>query len=268
MEIKTLEYTSIETIVSCLSQAFANYFVAMPSDVDFWDNRFKNARFNKALSWGVFDHDHLVGFIINGIDTIGGIKTAFNTGTGVLPAYRGKHLVDKMYEFGIPLLKEQGVQICTLEVIDKNERAIRVYKRIGFALQQKLFCFKGNLKQKNNTQIVASHLLEIQEYRANAHYSWDNKLPSIKPAGDAYEVYKVQEKQKEIGYFIINPQKGYIAQLEAEPQKWQCLFDGISQVSTSIRINNIHEDRKDLLSFLEQSNIENTINQYQMKMKI
>jgi ribosomal protein S18 acetylase RimI-like enzyme len=107
--------------------AFDGYFVKMPDSLDYWATRFKQARVNYHYSFGVFDASRLVAFIIQGMDIHDGQLTAFNTGTGVLPAYRGQKLVDRLYDHAIPRLKERGIQKCQLEVIQENERAIRVY---------------------------------------------------------------------------------------------------------------------------------------------
>ena len=111
MKIRPLTDCPLSQIVDCLGEAFENYFVKMPSDVEFWRNRFKAARVDYNLSYGVFDQDGLVAFIIHGIDQHLGQKTAFNTGTGVIPSFRGRQLVDKIYEFAIPKLKQLATAV-------------------------------------------------------------------------------------------------------------------------------------------------------------
>ena len=102
MQIKSLQHISLEQIVECLLIAFEGYFVHMPTELSYWDNRFRAARVDYGLSFGVFDDDRLVAFIIQGIDIHNGEMTAFNTGTGVVPEYRGLQLVDKIYAHAIP----------------------------------------------------------------------------------------------------------------------------------------------------------------------
>ncbi len=270
MKIRNLEKTSIEELVACLVKSFEGYFVPMPSDVGFWETRFKNARMNPQLSWGVFDDQKLVGFIVNGIDVVEGALTAFNTGTGVLPEYRGNQWVDQMYAYGIPHLVENGVTQCSLEVITKNVKAIRVYERVGFEIQRQLKCYKGTLIPKDEINIQECQLDELGDRIADHQYSWDNQSNTIRKAGDAYKTFKVFEKDKNkaTGHFIMNPQNGYIAQLESYDGHWKRIFEGISYVSKDIRMNNVHEERKDLLDCLNVLEIENVIDQYFMEMKI
>jgi len=240
----------------------------MPSEISFWDTRFRNARVDKKHSWGVFEDGHLVGFIMNGVDLDNGKHTAYNTGTGVISSFRGQQLVDKMYEYGIPKLVEDGITRCTLEVIDKNERAIRVYERIGFEITKRLKCYKGTIQQKGLASVTEIDINRITENNNDKLYSWDNKLKTVLKAGETYKTYVVFDLKDfdPQGSFIINPDTGYIAQLGVNDEKWGILFDGISQISKEIRINNVHESRKDLINYLNDIGIKNTIDQFEMEM--
>jgi len=122
----------------------------MPSDPVFWQNRWNWARVDYELSFGVFEGEQLVAFIINGIDQHNGKRTAFNTGTGVIKNFRGQQLVDKMYAAALPHFQKAGIEKYLLEVFVNNERAIRVYERIGFKKIRRLKCYKGKLQSGTN----------------------------------------------------------------------------------------------------------------------
>ena len=68
LEIKKLSNTSIETIIACMSEAFKNYFVELPTDPAFWGRRYHAARVDYSLSFGVWDKDELVAIAIHGVD--------------------------------------------------------------------------------------------------------------------------------------------------------------------------------------------------------
>lgn len=270
MNITNLKYTSIDQIVGCLLKSFEGYFVEMPPEVNFWKERFRNARVDWSLSWGVFENDELIAFVINAIDYDNAVLTAFNTGTGVLPQYRGVRLVDKMYDYGLDQLKEKGVQCCKLEVIDKNEKAIKVYERVGFKKGRKLSCFSGMISSQDEIIVAQVDLNQIEYMDTDQNYSWDNKWETIRKAGEIYSVFSVYEKRggNLIGYFIINQYNGYVAQVETVNGAWKQLFSGIGKIHKAIRINNIAEDRSDLLYFLKKINFENSINQIEMTMNL
>ena len=89
MIVKNLEKIEFDIIVDCFLKSFENYYVKLPTDKNYYKNRWRLAKVDYALSYGMFDDEKLVGFIISAIDKRNGEKIAFNTGTGVLPEYRG-----------------------------------------------------------------------------------------------------------------------------------------------------------------------------------
>lgn len=141
MKINSLSLIRGEGI-TCFLSALENYFVKFPRDVEYWKSRLVTACVDWELFLGMFDGENPVGFIINGIDPHNEKFTAYNTGTGILPEYRGKSIVDQLYLHSIPLLKNHGIEKSLLELICENERTIKVYKRIGFRITRTLKNFQ------------------------------------------------------------------------------------------------------------------------------
>ena len=273
MEIKNLAQTEIATIVDCLSDAFQNYYVKMPSEVDFWAKRFHAARVDLKLSFGAFEKDRLVAFIIHGIDFHNGQKTAFNTGTGVLEAYRGLHLVDQMYAYAFPLLEENSVEKIMLEVIDENHKAIKVYQHIGFQKDRFLKCFNGGLESiESNITLDEIDILDlkdsIDDYQQ--YYSWDNSLDAILIGGDMFKSFVVKSKLGiQLGYFVVNIQNKAVIQVESFDNKnWSTVIGSIKKILASIRMNNVDSNRSDLIMALENLGLTNHINQYEMTLSL
>lgn len=276
MTIKNLKNTDLAIIVDCLVASFADYFVQMPAEVAYWENRFAGARVNYDLSYGMFDEEKLVGFIMQGKDSREGESVAFNTGTGVLPAYRGQQVVDKLYAFALPELQAAGIKKCALEVIQKNEKAIRVYERIGFKIKREYHCFKGELKVPAESFTLAEIPFEEVAKRNNpqhALYSWDNCNSAIRASGSIYKSYLLSDEVKRpVGFFVIQPFSGYLAQFEvnkpSEKEDWKKLFAGIASISKTVKINNVDARRKEILSLLPELGLENHVDQYEMEMPI
>ena len=80
MIVKKLENTTFDIIADCFLRSFENYYVKVPTDKNYYKERWKISKVDYALSYGMFDGDKLVGFIINAIDKRNGEKIAFNTG--------------------------------------------------------------------------------------------------------------------------------------------------------------------------------------------
>lgn len=274
MEIRDLSKTSLEEIVFAILMAFEGYFVTMPSDPAYWKSRFEGARVDWTCSFGLFDEGELVAFIINGVDDRGTSKIAFNTGTGVVPKYRGQKIVDQLYEYAFPFFKQKKITDYALEVVQENSRAIRVYERIGFEITKEYYCFKGKLAASAyQTILKQSNLNKIQTSKEHL-YAWDNSRSAIENSPDGtyrcYEVLSLEEEK--IGFFVINPKSGYLPQFEIHQtdlkENWTLLFDGIAQVNRDVKINNVDAKRMDQRAILTDLGLENIINQYEMERKI
>ncbi len=272
MEVRSLQDTPLQTIVDCLLISFEDYFVPMPTQLGFWEDRFKGARVDLGLSFGCFEQERLVGFIINGIDDHLGNLTAFNTGTGVIPNHRGKKVVDQIYDFAIPVLQKAGVQKCALEVVQANDRAVRVYERIGFHITKKFLCFKGQLPAAN--EVLEVQTIPFSEVAArnkpfHHYYSWDNMNAAVTTAGLIYTTYIVRDQTgEEVGYFTMNSKNGYLAQYESFQDDFNPLLKGISQIRREVRINNVDIERADVVIFLLAAGLDNHIDQFEMEMGI
>lgn len=269
MNIRNLAAINTKDIVKCLLSAFSNYFVSLPQSVVYWETRFKAARVDRNLSFGMFDEDKLVGFIITGIDEHEGKLTAFNSGTGVLPEYRGTAIVDKLYEHAIPIFKNCGVEKCMLEVIQENERAINVYRRIGFQIKRNLTSWKGVLPETDLNyrlnKVDFQHILDLGLYRAE-FYSWDNLSEAVQLSEDTKDSYLItDEKEKLKGYFTVGG-GGQIVQLHAvENGDLSEVIKSLSNISPEIKFGNIPQERDELLSTIKSFGFKNTVNQYEME---
>jgi len=268
MEIRNLKNVGLDKIVECSLEAFKNYAVPMPTSLDYWDARYKGARVDYELSYGAFENGKMVGFIINGIDQIGGELTAFNTGTGVIEAFRGQKIVDQLYDYAMPFFRQKGITKCQLEVIQTNKRAIRVYERIGFKIIRQLKCFKGELNHSSdNMKLQKTDFEHVKQ--PDIHYSWDHKNKAINILSDKYETYHViNEEEKNIGYFVINVSNNYLAQFESISNNYSDLLKGVSKISNEIRVINVDEKLSEKIAVLKDFGLVNNIDQFEMEMKI
>lgn len=272
MEIKNLKDTSLSDIVRAISASFADYFVQLSSEVSYWEKRFTASRVNYELSYGMFEDGQLVGFIINGIDEAGGVKTAFNTGTGVMASSRGHKIIDQLYQYALPYFKAADIRQCTLEVISQNERAIHVYERIGFRTTRELKCFKGTLsvtEPEARVQQVPFADLAATVAANDPFYSWDHTGTAVAASNGHYQCYRVSCNGVASGYFILNPDTGHIIQFEAAaPDTWRALLSGIASIRPEVKINNVNGSRAEVIAALQAAGLDNFIDQYEMQMSL
>jgi ribosomal protein S18 acetylase RimI-like enzyme len=201
MIIRNLKHTPPGNIVDCLAIAFENYYVKVSTDHDYWINRWKAARVDYGMSAGIFDGDKLAGFILHGVDTDEqGVLTAFNCGTGILPAYRKRGFVQELYQYLLPALKEGGVQKCGLEVITQNDIAVQSYQRVGFETVKQYKCFFGKLEPTGaltgNLQFSKTDTPARDKYACmqRCTFSWEHNDKAVQAAGESsFEFYELYE---------------------------------------------------------------------------
>lgn len=271
MEVKHLGRTDFNVIMECFLSAFDNYYVKMPSDHNFYLERWKAAGVRYDLSYGMFDDDILVGFIINAIDKRQGHLTAYNSGTGVIPEYRGQRIVKSIYEYAIPELIKNGITKCQLEVITENEKAIRSYQGIGFKVCKHYKCYKGALSIEGNSDFILNKIsfeeMDWELFPNQDLYSWDNQKESLAKA--SFDYYQVLVEDKVESYFIINSKSGYIAQFEVlknSTLQWRNLFSAIQYGNQEIKINNIYNKLISKIKAVESVGLVNTVDQYEMEL--
>jgi len=273
MTIKNLSDLSFDTVIECFLLAFEDYDIKMPTDRNYYKKRWKAAKVDLNLSYGMFDNEKLIGFIIHAIDKRAGILTAFNTGTGVIPEYRGNRIVKSIYEYALNDLQHNGIEKSTLEVITKNVRAIRSYESVGFKITKTYKCYDGSIKIENNDQFelieIALKNVDWKKLPNQQYYSWDFQKETVLEG--SYTFFQVLNNNQPESYFIINPKNRYLAQfdiLNTENKGWERLFMAIKQISNEIRIINVDDRLKYKLDYIELIGLENSVNQYEMELDI
>lgn len=270
MEVRHLGHTDFDVIMECFLAAFENYYVKMPTDHEFYRERWKAAGVRYDLSYGMFDNDKLVGFIINAIDHRQGYLIAYNSGTGVIPNYRGQRIVKAIYDYAIPDLVRNGITKCQLEVITENDKAIKSYEGIGFQICKHYKCYKGTLNSEGDNyslKKVTHDDLNWNKLPNQNLYSWDNQKESLEKGN--FDYYQVEVNERIQSHFIINPDSGYVAQLEVLdniPKHWQNLLSAIAAVNQNMRINNIDSRLTQKIKVLEKAGLQNTVDQYEMEL--
>ncbi|MEM9076205.1 MAG: GNAT family N-acetyltransferase [Bacteroidota bacterium] len=271
MHIRSLQNIEFNTIIACFLEAFAGYFVQMPTDAAYYRDRWQRAKVDYSLSFGMFDAERLVGFVIHAVDKRNGKLVAYNTGTGVVPEYRGNGIVDALYAHALPLLQKRGIESCTLEVITKNAPALKVYQRIGFKISKQYHCYHGDISKMEKRIDFTCKKADFAHFDWNrtnqASYSWDNHIESIRNGG--FELHTVYGENQLESFFVISAEAHYLAQfdvLNGDDDSWERLFLAIREVSQTVKINNVDTLLRDKVTHLNQLGLKNTIDQYEMEL--
>lgn len=91
--IHSLESVSFKDLYAAFSSAFKDYDFSLNADEL---RRMLDRRgYNPQLSFGAFFEGRLISFVFNGTGMYNNILTAYDTGTGTVPSFRGLHLTQK-----------------------------------------------------------------------------------------------------------------------------------------------------------------------------
>jgi ribosomal protein S18 acetylase RimI-like enzyme len=271
MVVRHLGDTDFKTIMECFLSAFDNYFVKVPTDHNFYKQRWRATGVRFDVSYGMFDNTKLVGFIINAIDNRNGEYIAYNSGTGVIPDYRGQRIVNTIYDYAILDLMKHGITKCVLEVITENVKAIKSYEGIGFEKCKYYRCFGGIISVEDLTNYALREVdfsfVDWDTIPNQELYSWDHQTRSLEKGN--YKCFQVVVANQIQSFFVINPLNGSIAQLEVFDQSelsWKTLFSAIRSLQTEVKINNIDDRLIAKIKAVESAGLKHTVNQYEMEL--
>lgn len=271
MRITSLAQTGLPKLIDVFLRAFEGYFVPLPKNPSYWEDRFRSAGVDLSRSYGAFDGEQLVAFIIHGFGVLDGQHTAFNTGTGVLHAYRGRKLVDAIYAEALPSLRTHGIAQSTLEVITKNTVAIRLYERIGFQCMHEWRSFLGTLSAVDTEVRLIKADITDSNLGPDTCYSWDFRSESLLRAPQRWQLFTLNGDLR-AGHVVIDLSTGRVGRLgvanEDDTAQWQQLLKALAEVKTEVRMINVHEKRTTLIESLLESGLANVVDQLEMRMAL
>ena len=226
MEIRSLATIDFDTIFEAFSQAFADY--EMQNDKEQLRTMLARRGFDPGLSFAAFDGDKIVSFTFNGIGDYYGVRTAYDTGTGTLKEYRGQGLATRIFECSIPFLKEAGVKEYLLEVLQHNEGAVSVYRKLGFETVREFNYFfqdAGTVLREAPSSDSGCMLrpINISEYASIPGFwdfkpSWQNNFEAINRKPGDFICMGAFAGDRLAGYCVCEPGSGDITQLAVDRQ--------------------------------------------------
>jgi len=279
MLIKSVEDFELQEFTTCFNDAFSDYVIPFHASPEKLAEKFAAAGVNYQLSFGAFDHDKQVAFVMHGIGERNGERTAFNTGTGVVPLYRGRRLVAQIYRHAFPILKKHHIQKCLLEVIQTNEKAIKAYSSLGFQIHRELVCLKGHIDvnlpvSHRHTSIITVSPEEFDWTSAHLYWnfapSWEQSVDAVLRNPHLYDVVTIKEDDLICGYVVVKSANGAVLQFGVLEEKrnqgyGRSLFNWIGKKHSILTVNNVDKRDTKSIRFLEGVGLEVYIEQYEME---
>ncbi|NQX66203.1 GNAT family N-acetyltransferase [Paenibacillus alba] len=206
---RKLSEFSIEEIVRIWNLGFEGYFIRMEMTIDLLITRTVNEGISLENSLAIMVDGEPAGFVMNGFRDIGGKKLAWNGGTGIVPAFRGKGIGKALMARNLELYREQGVGTATLEALVQNEPAIRLYQQAGYEISDHLLLLQhtGPMIDPILTQTTAHPFVISRELAHDAAgldlyrglSAWQTQWPSIKDG----ESLIIRQGSEPVGYALF-----------------------------------------------------------------
>lgn len=278
-QIKSLKHASFDALYKAFHEAFIDYEVQINKKE--LANMLKRRGYVPELSFGAFDENKLVAFTFNGIGSYNNIKTAYDTGTGTIPAYRGQGLAGKIFSHSIPFLQAAGIKQYLLEVLQNNTTAVSLYKKQGFTISREFFYYVDSIEQLKRESPKANKNLTIHilpkfpdallKKTWDFNPSWQNSNDAIQRDIEKFIGLAAYYNNSMVGYLIFEPMSGDITQLGTLPEhrrkgiaKQLLNFAIENHYLKKLKILNIETNCSTLNSFLHSLGCSPLGKQYEM----
>jgi ribosomal protein S18 acetylase RimI-like enzyme len=283
VEYRTLEGVPNEQIHTAFERAFSDYQV--PQVLPLWkfEGMLQRRGFVPQVSLGAFYEQSLVGFILNGLRPYQGILTAYDVGTGVVPHMRQQGISGEMFRRALALLQAQSAGRYLLEVLTHNEAALRLYRKQGFETCREFSCYRiarealVQAPAASNAARLAVEALpwsdQAADYTGWWEYapSWQNSLDSVRASGKALTCFLAVAAGQALGYGILDPRSGDVAQLAVRPAHrrqgtGRRLLQAMGRAAQSETLSVLNVDARapSAHAFLDALGFENFVGQYEM----
>ena len=273
MKTVSLDKFSFQQIMDCFRASFADYFVSYDSDDTYFRKRWEASCVDWRYSYGIEDAGNLVALMVHTTGIDNGKRTAFNNGTGVIPAYRGKRLVNKMYKDRFDDLRKGGFEKCMLEVITENTKAIRAYESVGFCSSKRVHCYNGtaDIPACAVGEIVSMDMPDWTNWDPmRAYYpSWECRNDVVERTGFPITYLQYHVEGDISGFMAFQSDNGYIYQIGAKEEQYEkainCLLKYVQDRYGKVKINNVPESASAFVSHLKHIGLPNTLDQFEME---
>lgn len=213
-----------------LYRAFLDAFSDYVMPFDLTEDQFRKHIVLNAVdldrSVGWFDSGRIVGFTLNGFGDWHGIRTVYDAGTGILPAYRRRGLSRKMFENMLPIFRAEGYRQYLLEVITENHKAIGLYEKLGFEKTRtvSLLHCSGNVRTRVNPvsnfeiHTVYAPNWDILRCFWDGEPSWQNSADAIQRSMANKRFVGAYHEGRCVGYIVYSARVGRVAHLAVDKE--------------------------------------------------
>lgn len=220
MELRTLDTSGLDAVITTFHRAFADYVVPLQLSRDDLLHMMIRRGADLSVSSGAFVGDTMVAVMVVAVESFESVVSAYDVFTGVVPEARGHGLAHKLFETSMPAVRTRGAERFVLEVIEQNEPAVHAYRKAGFGERRRLrvFAFDGFAPVPAG---IAVHEMELEQaFTAtpvrSAEPSWQNSDASIRRVAGDVVALRAVERGRTTGIALCVPRNRDVPQLHVE----------------------------------------------------
>lgn len=275
MEIRTLQGVPVAVLADTFNEAFSDYQIKFNVTEDSFRKKFEAEAIKQEMSTGAFDGDRLVGFILHGVDEINGIKSVFNAGTGVVPSHRGRRITEAMYKHALDLLGQHGYTHHQLEVLHDNDKAKKVYLKMGFKDVRMVASFTGTVNREMPEAVTIRQVdtLDFDTLTSwcNVEPTWQNNTQCIVRAYSRHDFYIATLNGEDAGFAAVDTLNKRIKQFAVKPSLRRkgvgsALFSHITDKHGVVLFVNYDLGDTESISCFKKLGLKQEWNLYEMKL--
>jgi len=274
MEIRSLKGLSAAYLTRIFNLAFSDYMVPLELTEEQMTDKLLRGNLDLNLSVGVFDNGELCAFILSAIDEPEGEPMTYNTGTGVIPAYRGRHLTNAMYDYLVPLLKSRGIRKHLLEVVVGNDKALRAYEGQGFRTDRTVSCYKGKTTAEQLYPIEHNRwdLFPFPKAWWEFEPTWQHCTASVLRLKEKLHLLGINVDGQPAAYAVFMKDTGRLYQFAVDPAfrrrgLGRALFAELSKLTTAAELRVINVSPEATGAFFGKLGLGHFADLYEMRME-
>jgi len=264
-------------LFECFLEAFSDYQVDMRVTQEEFEQRLARDGVRLDISAGAFDETRMVGFYINALGEWQGKATAYDAGTGVIPAYRRQGIAEELFAFMAPHLKGLSVEQYLLEVLTGNERAVALYRKLGFVETRRLAVFRRSVPLFSDASGPEIRRVDEPDWELFKSFwdgdpSWQNSIDAVERVANDRVVVCAYVDEKCVGYGVAFKPWASLMQLAVAPahrrrgfgSKILSMLQREVSETDSLKVTNIDEALRGTLAFYEANGFKMVLEQFEM----
>ena len=224
---QALQDISMPQLAECFNLAFSDYEQPIRFTPESLKYYLTASAVNLSLSFGAFQDEQIVGFILNSSGIYNHESVVFDAGTGVIPEHRGKKVFSGLFEYTAEQLRQQGITKYYLEVLQSNHHAVSIYSKKGFSVRRaySVLTASGSCRDWDD-RIAAAPYQDFAAFdaRFSVEPSFEHTTDTINQNPGLYEVLYLNDR----AYCIYAKRHGEILQMHYNE------LDALKEVMTAL----------------------------------